>query len=60
MPMSIQCPPVPQVSASAHHIAKREYVKPAQLAALAEETDELARIFNVSISTARKRLSNDE
>ena len=41
-------------------IAKREYVKPALLTALAEETDELVRIFNASISTARKRLSNDE
>ena len=41
-------------------IAKREYVKPALLVPLAEETDELVRIFNASISTARKRLSNDE
>ena len=41
-------------------IAKREYVKPASLVPLAEEADELVRIFNASISTARKRLSNDE
>ena len=41
-------------------IAKREYVKPSSLVSLAEETDELVRIFNASISTARKRLSNDD
>ena len=41
-------------------IAKREYVKPALLTALAEEADELVRIFNASISTARKRLSDNE
>ena len=41
-------------------IAKREYVKPTLLAALADETDELVRIFNASISTARKRLSDNE
>ena len=41
-------------------IAKREYVKPASLVPLAEEADELVRIFNASISTARKRLANDE
>ena len=41
-------------------IAKREYVKPALLVPLAEETDELVRIFNASISTARKRLSDNE
>ena len=41
-------------------ISKREYVKPALLVPLAEEADELVRIFNASISTARKRLSDDE
>ena len=41
-------------------ISKREYVKPVLLVPLAEEADELVRIFNASISTARKRLSDDE
>ena len=41
-------------------IGKREYVRPAQLAKLFDETDELVRIFNASISTARKRLSDNE
>lgn len=41
-------------------ISKREYVKPALLVPLAEEADELVRIFNASISTARKRLSENE
>ena len=41
-------------------IAKREYVKPMLLVSLAEEADELVRIFNASISTARKRLSDNE
>ncbi len=41
-------------------ISKREYVKPVLLVPLAEEADELVRIFNASISTARKRLSDNE
>ena len=41
-------------------IGKREYVRPAQLAKLFDETDELVRIFNASISTARKRISAGE
>ena len=41
-------------------ISKREYVKLALLVPLAEEADELVRIFNASISTARKRLSENE
>ena len=41
-------------------IAKREYIKSSLLIPLAEETDELVRIFNASITTARKRLNADE
>ena len=41
-------------------IGKREYVRPVLLAQLLEETDELVRIFNASISTARRRISAGE
>ena len=41
-------------------IGKREYVRPAKLTKLLDETDELVRIFNASISTARKRISAGE
>ena len=40
-------------------IGKRGYVKQELLSALEEETNELVRIFNASISTARKRLAED-
>ena len=40
-------------------IAKREYIKSSLLIPLAEETDALVRIFNASITTARKRLNAD-
>lgn len=41
-------------------IGKREYVRPVLLTQLLEETDELVRIFNASISTARRRISAGE
>ena len=41
-------------------IGKREYVRPVLLTQLLEETDELVRIFNASISTARRRISVGE
>ena len=37
-------------------IAKREYVKPAQLTNLLDELEELVKIFHSSIKTARRNL----
>ena len=39
---------------------KRAYVKPDSLVSLAAEADELVRIFNASVSTARKRIRAGE
>ena len=41
-------------------ISRRKYIKPHLLEALLSETDELVRIFSASISTARKRIFDDE
>ena len=40
-------------------IAKREYVKPAQLARLMDEVEELIKIFHSSIKTARRNLEEN-
>lgn len=39
-------------------IAMKMYLKPHQLDSLLSETDELVRIFNSSVKTARRNLSN--
>ena len=41
-------------------ISLKSYVKPEQLVELISETNELVRIFSTSVSTARKKLSEQE
>ena len=40
-------------------IALKEYVAPPKLESLLVETDELIRIFNTSVKTARKNLAGE-
>lgn len=41
-------------------IAKREYVPPQSVQKLTAETNELIRIFNASITTARRRIADNK